>query len=101
MPSQNHPSFQQLSAVERTRLLNGLRINTLFTRCAGQLKFRWILAPLWQRQTERGRSTLTKYVRIKTGFSRGVAQPGSAPALGADRPTPTVPFPTLTSLCFQ
>jgi hypothetical protein len=32
---------------------------------------------------------------------RGVAQPGSAPALGADRPTPTAPFSTLTSLCFQ
>jgi hypothetical protein len=26
---------------------------------------------------------------------------GSAPALGADHPTPTAPFPTLTSLCFQ
>src|SRR5438309_1074722 len=32
---------------------------------------------------------------------RGVAQPGSAPALGADRPTPTAPFPTVASLCFQ
>ena len=26
---------------------------------------------------------------------------GNAPALGADRPTPTAPFPTLSSLCFQ
>jgi hypothetical protein len=48
-----------------------------------------------------GRSKLGKYARITAYLCRGVAQPGSAPALGADRPTPTAPFPTLTSLCFQ
>ena len=28
-------------------------------------------------------------------------RPDSARALGADRPTPTAPFPILASLCFQ
>jgi hypothetical protein len=39
--------------------------------------------------------------RIRSYKCRGVAQPGSAPALGAGFSNPTTPFPTLVSLWLQ
>jgi len=87
---------------KRTVFLGALRGARKNEGCSRASRAKWLVDYAVEEQFLRsGREKVTKYARIKGWICRGVAQPGSAPALGAYQPTPTAPTANSLLRCFH